>query len=166
MLSLGEAQRAADEALDPGPEIDVLALDLLGMLLPYGVLRRIKVPRSASSCLGWSIGRAAILTTGVRTRIGQRGSASTTCRGSNPPDMRSAFCQPTDPLPNTFARDDICCPRPYTGKRCGNDSRAGPRARARSGLLQGREGQGAISVRPMSVAASTRGPYLSEPLRL
>jgi hypothetical protein len=34
-LRLGEAQRAADESLDPGPQIDRLALAFLRVLLPY-----------------------------------------------------------------------------------------------------------------------------------
>ena len=34
-LGLGEAQRAAYESFDPGPEIDVFALDLLRVLLAY-----------------------------------------------------------------------------------------------------------------------------------
>jgi len=38
MLRLGEAQRAADEALDPGPQIDVFALNLLRVLLPHLML--------------------------------------------------------------------------------------------------------------------------------
>jgi hypothetical protein len=58
VLSLGEAQRAADEALDPGPEIDVLALDLLGMLLPYGVLRRIKMPLVSAPAIRVKFGDA------------------------------------------------------------------------------------------------------------
>ena len=33
VLRLGEAQRAAYKALDPGPEIDVFALNFLGVLL-------------------------------------------------------------------------------------------------------------------------------------
>ena len=33
VLRLGEAQRAADEPLDPGPQIDVFALDFLCVLL-------------------------------------------------------------------------------------------------------------------------------------
>ena len=38
MLRLGEAQRAAYEALDPGPQIDVFALDLLRVLLAHLML--------------------------------------------------------------------------------------------------------------------------------
>jgi hypothetical protein len=35
VLRLGEAQRAADEALDPGPPIEVCALNSLGILLAH-----------------------------------------------------------------------------------------------------------------------------------
>jgi hypothetical protein len=38
VLRLGEAQRAADEALDPGPQIDMFALNFLGVLLAYLML--------------------------------------------------------------------------------------------------------------------------------
>ena len=38
VLRLGEAQRAADEALDPGPQIDMFALDLLRVLLAHLML--------------------------------------------------------------------------------------------------------------------------------
>jgi hypothetical protein len=44
VLRLGEAQRAADEALDPGPAIDVFALHVLGILLAYLMLRGISMP--------------------------------------------------------------------------------------------------------------------------
>jgi hypothetical protein len=37
-LRLGEAQRAADESLDPGPQIDMLALDFLRVLLAHLML--------------------------------------------------------------------------------------------------------------------------------
>jgi hypothetical protein len=38
VLRLGEAQRAADEALDPGPQIDVFALNFLSVLLAHLML--------------------------------------------------------------------------------------------------------------------------------
>jgi hypothetical protein len=57
-LRLGEAQRAADEALDPGPEIEVRALDLLGMLLSYGVLRRLKMPLVSAPAIRGKFGDA------------------------------------------------------------------------------------------------------------
>src|SRR5437870_13760410 len=44
-LCLGEAQRAANEPLDPGPQIDVFALDLLRVLLAHLMLLGIKMPR-------------------------------------------------------------------------------------------------------------------------
>src|SRR5262245_64611045 len=43
-LRLGEAQRAAYEALNPGPEIDVFALDLLRVLLAHLMLLSIEMP--------------------------------------------------------------------------------------------------------------------------
>src|SRR5262252_8185551 len=44
VLRLGEAQRAADEALDPGPQIAVCALDFPGVLLAYLMLLNIEMP--------------------------------------------------------------------------------------------------------------------------
>jgi hypothetical protein len=44
VLRLGEAQRAAYEALDPGPEIDVFALNFLGVLLAYLMLLGSEMP--------------------------------------------------------------------------------------------------------------------------
>src|SRR6266851_1826336 len=41
---LGKAQRATHQPLDPGPEIDVLALDFLRVLLAYVMLRDIDMP--------------------------------------------------------------------------------------------------------------------------
>ena len=41
---LGEAHRAADEPLGPGPQIDVLALDLLRVLLTHLILLGIEMP--------------------------------------------------------------------------------------------------------------------------
>jgi hypothetical protein len=43
-LRLGEAQRAADESLDPGPQIDMLALDFLRVLLPHLMLLGVEMP--------------------------------------------------------------------------------------------------------------------------
>jgi hypothetical protein len=39
----------------------------------------------------------------------------------------SVFYLPTALLPNTFDRDGICCQRPTIVKRCGSDSRVGPK---------------------------------------
>src|SRR5215510_1384353 len=44
VLRLGEAQRAADQPLDPGPQIDVFALDLLRVLLAHLMLLSIEMP--------------------------------------------------------------------------------------------------------------------------
>jgi hypothetical protein len=41
---LGEARRAADEPLDPRPQIDVFALDFLCVLLSYLMLLGIEMP--------------------------------------------------------------------------------------------------------------------------
>jgi hypothetical protein len=38
LFRLGKAQRATNEPLNPGPEIDVLALDFLRVLLAYVML--------------------------------------------------------------------------------------------------------------------------------
>ena len=43
-LRLGEAQRAADQPLDPGPQIDVFAFDLLRVLLAHLMLLSIEMP--------------------------------------------------------------------------------------------------------------------------
>jgi len=43
-LCLGEAQRATDQPLDPGPEIDVFALDFLRVLLADLMLLGIEMP--------------------------------------------------------------------------------------------------------------------------
>jgi hypothetical protein len=43
-LRLGEAPRAAHESLDPGPPLDVCALAVLGVLLPYVMLRGVAMP--------------------------------------------------------------------------------------------------------------------------
>jgi hypothetical protein len=44
VLHLGEANCAAYEALDPGPEIDVFALNFLCVLLAYLMLLGIEMP--------------------------------------------------------------------------------------------------------------------------
>src|SRR5262245_28335952 len=44
VLRLGEAQRAADQPLDPGPQSDVFALNLLRVLLPHLMLLSIEMP--------------------------------------------------------------------------------------------------------------------------
>jgi hypothetical protein len=41
---LGKAQRATNQPLDPGPEIDVFALDFLRVLLAYVMLLDIDMP--------------------------------------------------------------------------------------------------------------------------
>jgi len=48
VLRLGEAQRVADEALDPGPQIAVCALDLLRVLLAHLRLLSIAMPDRVS----------------------------------------------------------------------------------------------------------------------
>jgi len=63
-------------------------------------------------------------------------------QGFKSPVMHSVFCLLMDPSPNTSARDGICCQRPRTVKRCGIDSRVGPRSRARSGLPKRQGGPG------------------------
>jgi hypothetical protein len=40
----GEANRAADKPLDPGPQIDVFTLDSLSILLAHVMLRGIEMP--------------------------------------------------------------------------------------------------------------------------
>ena len=40
----GKTNRATHQALDPGPQIDVLALDFLRVLFANGVLRWVDVP--------------------------------------------------------------------------------------------------------------------------
>src|SRR5262245_58666761 len=44
LFRLGKAQRATNEPLHPGPEIDVLALDFLRVLLAYVMLFWIDMP--------------------------------------------------------------------------------------------------------------------------
>src|SRR5262245_57414707 len=44
VLRLGEAQRATDQPLDPGPQIDGFALDLLRVLLAHLMPLGIKMP--------------------------------------------------------------------------------------------------------------------------
>src|SRR4051794_9013678 len=51
-LRLGEAQRAADEPLDPGPQIDVFALDLLRVLLAHLMLLGSEMPLVGPPAVG------------------------------------------------------------------------------------------------------------------
>jgi len=51
-LRLGEAQRTADEALAPGPQIDMCALTFLGVLLAYLMLRGIERPLVSPPAVG------------------------------------------------------------------------------------------------------------------
>ena len=51
-LRLGEAQRAADEPLNPRPQIDVFALDFLGVLLAHLMLLSIQMPRVGPPAVG------------------------------------------------------------------------------------------------------------------
>ena len=52
MLRLGEAQRAAYEPLDPGPQIDVVALDFLRVLLAHLMLLGIEMPLVGPPAIG------------------------------------------------------------------------------------------------------------------
>ena len=63
--------------------------------------------------------------TGARTRIGPRANGSIACRGARQQGMRSDSWPCMARLPNTFARDGICCPRRSTAKRYGSDLRVG-----------------------------------------
>ena len=70
VLRLGEAQRAAYEALDPSPQIDVFALNFLRVLLAYLMLLGIGMPlglRSPRRPLGLDDGPGQSL---VRPREG------------------------------------------------------------------------------------------------
>ena len=49
---LGKAQRATNQPLDPGPEIDVLALDFLRVLLAYVMRLSIEMPLIGSPAVG------------------------------------------------------------------------------------------------------------------
>ena len=51
-LRLGEAQRAADEALDPGPQIDMFALNFLGVFLTDLMLLGIEMPLIGPPTIG------------------------------------------------------------------------------------------------------------------
>jgi putative transposase len=59
--------------------------------------------------------------------IDRRANGNIACKGLNQRGMPSGFCLPTAPLHNIFDRDGICCQRPTIVKRCGNDSRVGPK---------------------------------------
>ena len=52
LFRLGKAERAADESFDPGPEIDVLTLDFLGVLLPHVMLLGSEMPLVGSPTVG------------------------------------------------------------------------------------------------------------------
>jgi hypothetical protein len=49
---LGKAQRATNQPLDPGPEIDGLALDVRRVLLAYVMLRGSEMPRLGPPAVG------------------------------------------------------------------------------------------------------------------
>ena len=51
-LRLGEAQRTADEPLNPRPQIDVFALDFLRVLLAYLMLLSIQMPLVGPPAVG------------------------------------------------------------------------------------------------------------------
>src|ERR687888_6640 len=55
---LGKAQRATHQPLDPGPEIDVLALDFLRVLLAYVMLLGSKMPLIGPPAVGVILGDA------------------------------------------------------------------------------------------------------------
>ena len=55
---LGKAQRATNQPLDPGPEIDVLALDFLRVLLAYVMLLGIEMPLIGPPAVGVILGDA------------------------------------------------------------------------------------------------------------
>ena len=55
---LGKAQRATNQPLDPGPEIDVLALDFLRVLLAYVMLLWGDVPLVRAPPIGVKAGDA------------------------------------------------------------------------------------------------------------
>src|SRR5262245_23094866 len=55
---LGKAQHATHQPLDPGPEIDVLALDFLRVLLAYVMLRDIDMPLIGRPPVGGMLGDA------------------------------------------------------------------------------------------------------------
>ena len=52
VLRLGEANCAADEALDPGPQIDVFALNFLCVLLAHLMLLSIAMPLVGPPAIG------------------------------------------------------------------------------------------------------------------
>src|SRR6266571_6193644 len=51
-LRLGEAQRTTHEPFDPGPQVDVLALDFLGVLLAHLMLLGIEMPLVGPPAVG------------------------------------------------------------------------------------------------------------------
>ena len=52
LFRLGKAQGATNQPLDPGPEIDVLALDFLCVLLPHLMLLDIDMPLVGPPAVG------------------------------------------------------------------------------------------------------------------
>jgi len=67
VLRLGEAQRAAYEALDPSPQIDVFALNFLRVLLAYLMLLGIGMPLVGPPTIGVKL-RASITASATRVR--------------------------------------------------------------------------------------------------
>ena len=55
---LGKAQRATNQPLDPGPQIDVLALDFLRVLLAYVMLLGSEMPLIGPPAVGIILGDA------------------------------------------------------------------------------------------------------------
>ena len=55
---LGKANRPANQPLDPGPEIDVLALDFLRVLLAYVMLLGSEMPLISPPAVGVILGDA------------------------------------------------------------------------------------------------------------
>src|SRR5438128_6764729 len=50
-LRLGEAQRTTHEPFDPGPQVDVLALDFLCVLLAHLILLRVETPLAGATAV-------------------------------------------------------------------------------------------------------------------
>ena len=58
LFRLGKAQGATNQPLDPGPEIDVLALDFLRVLLAYVMLLGSEMPLIGPPSVGIILGDA------------------------------------------------------------------------------------------------------------
>jgi len=82
-------------------------------------------PRSARSCLVWSIGKAALSITGGRTSTDQPVHVSDVCSGSHRRDIRSASSPRMGLLPRTSARVATAFRPLHTGRQGGNASRYG-----------------------------------------